>query len=188
MEQYIKENVLSMTPVYTADHRTEIITGTGVYKDKRTVHWLVEKLANYFSVDVDELRKQSSDLLKQKKHVVLPINKDIILLPVKTRSAVANGESTIGYINLAGIDSIDASEGDGPWLSKINLKNGYSVDCLNTATTLREKIRQGEQCAYYFARRRSTAERKQGLCAADIMDCLPACDCILLEVFKRYLN
>jgi len=97
-------------------------------------------------MNINELRRLYGDLLNIKKHVIFPINDDLVLLPIKTRIAVAPGEITIGYCSLLQVDNVsDYSDPSGSWLSSIQFKAGYELFTLNTTETLRDKIRQGEQ-------------------------------------------
>lgn len=187
MENYLEEGILSIVPVYTATERALITTLAGEHHEGRTVPWLVEKLATYYSININELRRLYGDILSIKKHVTLPINDDLILVPVKTRAAIAQGESTIGYFSLLQVDDVEAYQADDePYLSSINFKNGSVLYTLNTVETLRDKIRQGEQVRRHLLKRRSKGIANKGLTTEDIL--LPHCECLLLDLFTEMLH
>lgn len=187
MENYLEEGILSIVPVYTATERALITTLKGEHHEGRTVPWLVEKLATYYSININELRRLYGDILSIKKHVTLPINDDLILVPVKTRAAIAQGETTIGYFSLLQVDDVEAYQADAePHLSSINFKNGSVLYTLNTVETLRDKIRQGEQVRRHLLKRRSKGIANKGLTTEDIL--LPHCECLLLDLFTELFH
>ena len=146
MEKYLDEGLIALLPVYTATDRAIVVTAEGEHKEGRTVPWLIEKLANHYSMNINILRQRYGDILSVKKHVTIPINDNIVMLPVKTRSAIATGETTVGYCNLLQVDHVlEESEPGSAFLSTIVCRNGYKLQTLNTAETLRDKIRKGDQ-------------------------------------------
>jgi len=187
VENYLKEGIISIVPVYTATERALITTLEQEHHEGRTVPWLVEKLATYYSININELRRFYGDILSIKKHVTLPINDDLILVPVKTRVAIAQGETTIGYFSLLQVDDVEAYQADGePYLSSINFRNGSVLHTLNTVETLRDKIRQGEQVRRHLLERRSKIIANKGLMMEDII--LPNCNCLLLDIFTELFH
>ena len=189
MKQYLDEGIIALLPIYTATDRALVVTQKSEYCEGRTVPWLVEKLAAHYSMNINELRRLYGDLLSVKKHVIIPINDDLVLLPIKTRAAAAAGETTIGYCTLMKIDNVsDYSGPPGPWLSTIQFKTGYELDTLNTTETLRDKIRQGEQVRHHYIKRRGQGPGFAGLSKADLAGCMPNCDCLLLDMFRLMLH
>ena len=189
MDQYIDEGLIALLPIYTATDRAIVVTQKSEYLEGRTVPWLIEKLATHYSMSINELRRLYGNILNVKKHVIVPINNDLVFLPVKTRAAAAHGETTIGYCSLLQVDNVsDYTGSPGPWLSSIQFKTGYELFTLNTAETLRDKIRQGEQVRNHYIRRRGRGPGFAGLSRADLVDCMPNCDCLLLDVFRFMLH
>jgi len=187
VENYLEEGILSIVPVYTATERALITTLKGEHHEGRTVPWLVEKLATYYSININELRRFYGNILSIKKHVTLPINDDLILVPIKTRAAIAQGETTIGYFSLLQVDDVEAYQADDePYLSVINFKNGSMLYTLNTVETLRDKIRQGDQVRRHLLKRRSKGITNKGLTIEDII--LPHCECLLLDLFMELFH
>jgi hypothetical protein len=187
MDKYLNEGIVSIVPVYSADERALITTLVAEHRDGRTVPWLVEKLATYYSLDINELRRLYGDLLSIKKHVILPLNDDLILVPVKTRAQIAQGETTIGYFSLLQVDDVEPTPADaGPYLSVINFRDGKQLQTLNTAETLRDKIRQGDQVRRHMLERRSKHATNKGLAVEDVV--LPNCDCLLLDLFTELFH
>ncbi len=158
------------------------------HSEGRTVPWLIEKLANHYSMNINKLRQRYGDMLHVKKHVTIPINNDIVMMPVKTRTAISPGETTVGYCNLLQVDHVcEEEDPDSEALSVIVCRNGYKLKTLNTVETLRDKIRQGEQFRLDFIKLRANqGPAYAGLSARDIT--FPNCDCILLDIFRSMLH
>lgn len=188
MERYLEDGLIALLPVYTATARALVITGKGEHLEGRTVPWLIEKLANHYSMNINKLRQRYGAMLGVKKHVTIPINEDMIMIPLKTRTAIAAGETTVGYCNLLEVDHVcEAAEPGGAALSVIVCRSGYQVETLNTVETLRDKIRQAEQVRHDFIKlRASQGPAYAGLSAQDIN--FPKCDCLLLDMAKRLIR
>ncbi len=189
MIKHLSEGLIYAVPVYTATDRALIRTLKGEHREGRSLPWLVERLACYYSLNLRDLRRQVGAALELKKHIPLPLNDDLILVPVKTRSQLAGGEATIGYISLLQVERCEAwngdcrSQGSNNYLSTIFFKSGAALNTLNAVDTLRDKLRQGEAARAYLLKRRSGTTATLGLQIDDIA--LPDCDCLLLNLFRR---
>ena len=75
----------------------------------------------------------------------------------------------------------------GPWLSSSQFKTGYELFTLNTPEALRDKIRQGEQVRHHYIKRRGLGPDFAGLTRADLVDCMPNCDCLMFDMFRTML-
>ena len=187
MEKYLDEGLIALLPVYTATDRAIVVTGKGEHREGRTVPWLIEKLANHYSMNINTLRQRYGDLTKVKKHVTIPIKSDIVMIPVKTRTAIAPGETTVGYCNLLQVDHVLEEDDPGSaFLSAMVCRNGYKLQTLNTAETLRDKIRKGEQARQHFLQQRCLGPAHAGINISDIK--LPNCECLLLDIAKNILK
>jgi len=67
-------------------------------------------------------------------------------------------------------------------------KTGYELFILNTTEPLRDKIRQGEQVRHHYIKRRGQGPGFAGLSRADLVDCMPNCDWLLLDMFRSILH
>ena len=188
MERYLDEGLIALVPVYTSSDRALVVTSKGEHSEGRTVPWLIEKLANHYSMNINKLRQRYGDMLQVKKHVTIPINDDIVMIPVKTRTAICPGETTVGYCNLLQVDHVcDEEDPSSEALSLIVCRSGYRLKTLNTAETIRDKVRQGEQVRQDFLKLR--AQQGPAYVGLNINDIeLPNCECILLDICKRLLK
>ena len=107
VENYIQEELLALVPDYRdGECNTIVFTHLGEHRDQRSVNWLVKRLAAHFSLDLFELRRRCSKLLGLRHNISLPLDANLVLLPVKMRQADVLGEVTIGFVNLLQVSDI----------------------------------------------------------------------------------
>lgn len=189
IHQYIKETLQAILPVYDEDGSgTLVYTCKGESRDKRSLPWLVNRLAHYFSLDLVTLRKRSGTLLAQKHHLSLPLNPDLVLLPVRVRKAAQQGETTIAYVNLHQIERFTEIRDNPPYKSVIVFQGGRVLENLYGISTLRERIRQGELVRDDFMRRSKRTVAMTGLDSAELLSALPGCTCFLKDLFLAVVS
>ena len=184
VHQYLEGTIQAILPVYDQDGSGTIVcTRRDEFRDKRSLPWLVYRLAHYYNLDLAILRKRSGVLLKQKHHLSLPLNSDLVLLPIKIRRAAEHGETTIAYINLHQIERLEEI-GDGlPYRSMVVFQGGRILKSLYTVSTLRERVRQGELVQGDFVGRNKRMVAMAGLDSAELISALPGCTCFLKDLF-----
>ncbi len=193
VKAYLQEGLVAVIPTYTENIRAIVITRKCEHRDQKTVPWLITRLTTYFALSLTELRKDYGKLLGIKHHITIPLNHDLILLPVKVRSAAVPGELTIGYISMVEIEAIkecDVDDERTPWLSVISFRGiDYRLKTLNSTNTLRDRRLQGTHVRnHYIAKRNQTYPAHPGLNQAAILSQIPNCDCALLDIYMRVLG
>jgi len=205
IQYYIQEELLALVPDYRdGECGTIVFTRLGEHRDRRSINWLIKRLAAHFSLDLSELRRRCSKLLGLRHNISLPLDTNLVMLPVKMRQAEILGEVTIGFANLLQVEEIlspslksragDGEDGhrkkneeqrgsEGPCLSIVLFKNGLQLPTLNTPETLRERLRQGEVVRREFLQRRIVAGSIPGLSREELFSLLPPCDCVLKDLF-----
>jgi len=98
-------------------------------------------LSPLLSLDINELKKKQRSLLNSKNYIPLPINKDMLLICIKTRLPKIKKDPSVSYINFYEIDRLDKKA------SLIYMKNGQIIESLNSIKTLKKRYNQGEICA-----------------------------------------
>ena len=200
----LREGIIALIPVnLNGLNSTCIYTLQDQYEDPRSVNWLMKTMAAHYWMELAELKRYYSRFLGLRHNISIPLDANLVLLPVKTRSAVALGEITVGYMNLLQVQDIvpviqapaeeknkkaDRSqsshqESKGGYLSLIHFSNGFSLHSLNTPATLQERLRQGRQVRSEFLRRKQGSVPYLGITIQDILEILPPCECILKEYF-----
>ena len=193
-QEYIQEGLLALVPVYENEQTgTRLYTCQGEHLDARSVHWLLKMLAASYWIELARLRRHCSRLLGLRHNISLPLDAALVLLPVKARQAAAQGEVTVGYVNLLQVQEIlpSASSPISPplapagSLSLIIFQNGLQLGTFNTPETLRERLRQGNQVRQEFLRCKISSASYPGLRLEDVLRLLPPCDCALKDFFLR---
>ena len=193
VETYIEEGLLAVIPVYEEGSKTVILTLKGRRLEPRSLIWLVKKIASHYDLDLVSLRRRCGELLNLKHHISLPMSEGLVLLPVRSRRAIAAGDITIGYINLKEVKEIAASEAESDKgdkdpdvpLSVVTFNSGTELVTFNTAEKLNQRLEQGEKVLRDFLRRRSRGARFSGVKREDLAEKMPDCDCLLLELFME---
>lgn len=190
VEQYLKEGLLALVPLYEENGgKTAVLTIKGSRPEGRTTRWLVDRIASCYSLDLRALRRRCAGLLDIKTHVSLAVHESLVLLPVKMRRALTPGETTIGYINMLQVEKIlNAGPGHEPWLSRVLFKGGRELGTLNTAATLHLRLRQGEIVLTDYRQRCERGAAFNGLRRDQLLKQLPNCDCILRSMFAGILD
>src|SRR5699024_10867338 len=96
-------------------------------------------LAKYFLIDLKESRKYYGTLLNTKNLVPIPLNKDYIFIPLKTRKPFYKNDGATGYININSIDKIERHKTE----TLIYLKNNHKILCLSSFETVNKHIQNG---------------------------------------------
>ncbi len=191
MEDYIKQGIVALLPVYTAESRTIVVTLSAEHQEGRGVPWLLDRIAKYHYMDLSTLRDCCGALLGLQQLISLPISDKLIFLPFKVRQAQAAGESTIGLVNMTQIEDFGDYKGPGPWLAVITCKNDYKLYILNTTATIKARMLQGKAAALHCQQKQLLGHPgpdHKGLSRDAIIAQLPNCDCFLKEYFCQNLN
>ena len=189
IEQYLQEGLLALLPAYDQGDKAVIYTHEDKHLETRTVSWLIKKIAACYSLDIIKLRRRCGALLNLKHHISLPINENLILLPIKVRQVAVANETTIGYISMQQVVEIlpPLAGNETFWLSRILFEGGLELGTLNSVDTLQMRMHQGEMVRSDFMKWRSQGSAFKGLKRQALLDQLPNCDCLLRELFvERY--
>lgn len=181
---------MAILPIYSADARAEVLTLEGHYHEPRSVTWLLEKLASNYFLDLVSLRRHCGLLLGLKHHISLPLNDNLVLLPAKVRQIVLPGETTVGFLCMQQIRTVEAlkSAEHAPWLSRVIFNNGQQLKTLNTRKTLNERLKDGELVRQDYLRIRERRVLFTGLKRENLVAQLPACECLLLDTFIKFFD
>lgn len=192
MEHYLRQGIVALLPVYTAQSRSLVVTQSAEHLEGRSVSWLLEQFAKKCFVDLRVLRSCCGALLGLHRHIALPISDNLIMLPLKTRQAQAPGETTIGLVNMIQVAGFDAHSGPGPWLSVVTCKTGYRLYTLNTTAVIKTRLLQGKAAALHCHQQKQPAGLAgpdfKGMSKEAIIAQLPNCDCFCKDYFCDNLN
>ena len=189
VEIYLEEGLLAVVPVYDNGDRSAVITLKGRHQEGRTVLSLVKSMAAAYSLDLTALRSRSAELLRVKHHISLALNENLVLLPVKVRTAAEPGEMTIGYVNLGQVESVlEPPEGEGQALSRVVFKSGFELPTINTADKIKKRMEHGKTVLTDLILRRSRGISYTGLTRQSLLELMPTCECLLKDLFIGVLD
>ncbi len=213
IQQYLAEGLVALLPVYRGNvEGTAVFTLKQTYQAYHSLAWTLKLLARFCCLDLTSLRRRSGAQLGIRHHIPLPFSQGLVLLPVKVREGATLGETTVGYINLlhiegiaetcpTGADSTAAASSEVPvrnggdqanCRSRINCHGPIIIHSLNTASTLKQKLRQGETIREEILNRHKLLAPQEhsfcGLSREALRQLLPSCDCLLRSIMLLLLN
>ncbi|MCC5909287.1 MAG: hypothetical protein JJT76_02465 [Clostridiaceae bacterium] len=101
-------------------------------------------IASYYALHLRLLRRKQQKLLNTKYYVPLPLHRNLLLFPVKTRVPKVKNDSSTSYINYLHVKKVDTSK------DAIHLHNGRIIPSLNTSATLRKRYHQASLCSRLY--------------------------------------
>lgn len=122
--------------------------GTEVYfkdgtciKDTRKIKAILKELAKEFAVDLVQIRKNSGEVIGQKQQVPIPFSPELILIPLKVRSPMVEGDGSYGYFSLEAIERVEGQDND---TSIINIKGKRRLTVLQRNSSVEKWINHGK--------------------------------------------
>jgi len=188
VEDYLRQGIVALLPVYTAQSRSLVVTQSAEHLEGRSVSWLLDQFAKQCFIDLRALRSCCGALLDLHRLIALPISDNLILLPLKTRQAQAPGETTIGLVNMIQVAGYETHSGPGPWLSIVNCKTGYRLYTLNTTATVKTRMLQGGQARDHCLKMRSLGREFVGMSRDALIAQLPPCECLMKDFFCSFFK
>ncbi|SNS62684.1 ComK protein [Anaerovirgula multivorans] len=142
-----KQQLAALIPFYEKDlgNATKLLLTSGqeiLYP--HSIDAALKALCSYYALHLRLLRRKQQSLLNCKYYTPLPIHKELLLFPIKTRVPKIKNDSSIGYINYLQVKKVDYSQ------SAIQLNNGQTIYSLNTPGTLKKRYNQVLLSAKYY--------------------------------------
>ncbi len=154
VEKYAAGGLLALIPVYRdGGNACRVFTREDAFEDNRTVRWFLRRLAAYYGFEPATLRREYAGYLCRSHYVSLPLSPRLVLLPLKMRQARIPGDSTLGYLNACEIATVLKEKNEPLFRSSIQFKNGLVLLCLNSASTVRERLLEAELVLKEYCRR-----------------------------------
>lgn len=156
MERW-KDNLAALIPCYDpgGGNATLIYTISGeLERDRRTVRWILRRLARACCVDLDAARLRFGEYLACNQGVPLPFTDALVLVPLKVRRPVGRNDGSWGYFNPAAVEDVVVGS-DGSAGSVLLLHGGHLVGCLYTLKTVKKRLQAGSIVLDRFSREKS---------------------------------
>lgn len=182
IEQYLQEGLLALVPVYENGYRSAVITSQAAHREPRGVPWLLERLAAFYNLDLSLLRRRCAELLDIKSHISMPLNENLVLVPVKVRQAREQGETTMGYVSMLQVKEITCAKDEPPWQTRLLLEGGTQLKAINLESTMKTRMEHGQKVLDAYIKHQGCGVRYKGLQKEDLLKIMPHCDCFLKEL------
>ncbi|HPZ42266.1 MAG TPA: hypothetical protein PK700_08000 [Bacillota bacterium] len=140
-----KDCLAALVPYYGQDggNATFIFTTGGkIFEDRRTVKWNLRRLARLYSVDLEAARQNQEKYFHYSQGLPLPLSPALVLVPLKTRTAVGKNDGCHSYLNPSAVVSLEAVE-QGEVRTIILLSGEYRLPCYYTIKTVQKRLRDG---------------------------------------------
>lgn len=134
-----KEPIAALIPSYEKDlgnaTRLLLVKGQEILYPQ-SVDSLLRSLCSYYALHLRLIRRKQQSLLNCKYYTPLPLHKNLLLFPIKTRVPKIKNDSSIGYINYYQVKRMDYSR------SAVELTSGHTIYSLNKPATLKKRYHQ----------------------------------------------
>jgi len=106
----------------------------------KSISSVLKEIAEFYALDLKILRKKQQIYTHSKYYVPLPLSKNLLLIPIKTKVPLVPKDPSLSYINYYSIKEIDK------YNPIVYLSNGVKIKCLNSLDTLKKRYNQGQIC------------------------------------------
>lgn len=141
--QYIKDKG-NCTLVYTKDNEPIVL--------EMNIRTFIKNLCKHYMIDLAETRKRYKKMILYPNMMPIPLSKNDIFIPFKTRIPVARNDGSLGYINMNYIKKI--SEGNGT--TNIHIEGNTCLEVFSTVDTANKHMKDGTIVRNCFIERSST--------------------------------
>ncbi len=166
---FIKKRIIgALVPIYHSSHgnATKIMyLGEDYEIVPRTIKTVLRNIAKENVVDIRASREKYGKLLGCGRAAPIPINRDIIFIPLKMRRTISKNDSARGYVNCLAIKDVQ-SKCSGP-VCTVVLRDDTKVECFHSKKNIKQHI---SHC--YFVRTKFAGTPEAGdERAEDYLDC-----------------
>ncbi len=102
----------------------------------QSINSTLRSICNYYTLHLKLLRRKQQGLLNCKYYTPLPLHKNLLLFPIKTRVPKIKNDSSLAYINFYQVKKMDYPK------SNIELNSGQTLHSLNSPSTLKKRYQQ----------------------------------------------
>ncbi len=149
--RYTPQDIVAIEPCYghQGGNATRIYTRHGkVYEDNRRLQTVLKGTVSYYDADLAMLRKNYKDYLDCSQGIPLPLTPQLVLVPLKMRSALSRKDGATGYVNLCDIKEITADDtqpGGEAVKCRLLLSGGHSLPSLYNLKSTKKRLNYGRQ-------------------------------------------
>jgi hypothetical protein len=112
--------------------------------DKRSINWIIRRLAEYNNIDLRAIKKNYGPLLGKKRFIPLPLSQKLVYLPLTLKTDTIPVDKRMAYVSLEQIGGVERKENTKESTLTISLRCGIELTCCNALTTIRTRIRDSK--------------------------------------------
>ena len=143
MEEIFQEEVMAIVPKYveskgncTTVHRK----GLDPLVLDKTIKTVIKLVGKYYMIDLNSMKKRYSSLLSSRNLIPIPLSRNDIFIPFKTRIPMYKNDGAFSYINMKYIKEIKQKQNT----TIVILNNGLEIECLCSMDTVNKHLRNGK--------------------------------------------
>ncbi len=146
---YTPQDIVAIEPCYghQGGNATRIYTRHGkVYVDNRRLQTVLKGIVKYYDAGLAMLRENYRDYLGCSQAIPLPLAPQLVMVAVKTRTALNPKDGATGYVNLCDVREIvtvETQAGSESVKCRILLTGGHSLPCLYSTGTIEKRLKYG---------------------------------------------
>lgn len=115
---------------------------------EKSIKSVIAELLRESSISIKSIRKNFSQYTGMTNLMPIPLSLGRVLIPVKVRKTIGVNDGSYAYIDLLQIDDVFE---DGS--TKVKLKSGSTIDCMEVVKTIRERMKKGKVIEEKFTSR-----------------------------------
>ncbi|MDD4726379.1 MAG: competence protein ComK [Tissierellia bacterium] len=142
MQELINKGIMAIVPEYVKDRGNCVTVYTNKSKPvtlEKGIKTVLRNLFKYYMVDLNETKKRYINLVSSPNNMPLPLSKNDIFIPLKTRKPICKNDGATGYINMRYLKKVIKNENS----TTIQLDNNTNIECLSSETTVKNHLRNG---------------------------------------------
>lgn len=143
MDKIFQEEIMAIVPEYvdlkgncTTIHRKDL---DPLVLDK-TIKTVIRLVGKYYMIDLNSMKKRYSPLLSSRNLMPIPLSRNDILIPFKTRIPMYKNDGAFSYVNMKYIKEIKKNANT----TTVILSGGLEIHCLCSLDTVNKHLRNGK--------------------------------------------
>lgn len=142
MERLFQGDLMALSPEYVdskGNCTLVYMKNTEPFVIERTIRSVIKIIAKHYMLDLKELKKRYKALISSQNLIPIPLSKNDIFIPFKTRVPICKNDGALSYVNMRYIRGIK----DNSEYRIINLNNEINIKCLSSLSSMENHIRNG---------------------------------------------
>lgn len=143
MKDIFKEEIIAIKPEYIDSRGNCTIVyriDSSILILDKTIKTLIKLMGKNYMIDLHEMKKKYRPLLPSHNLMPIPLSKEDIFIPFKTRIPMYKNDGAFSYINMKYIKDIKKKDKS----TIVFLHNDLKFECLSSLDTVNKHMRNGK--------------------------------------------